>query len=140
MKKLSNSTLILLLGIVIFLLGCIQPARYEAAKEKGYEVEATIVKVVQKEETNFEAPDTTACIIYADYEVDGQKYEGVRVAKYYDTDDYVVGDTIKVVVNPNRPGSRMRVIGFLIMMVPIIHKIRCTVKKKKAKKQSKEAD
>ena len=135
MKKKLNSTGIILIGVVIFLLGCIQPYRYEMAKENGYEVDATIVEVKTKEEDGVDgSPSSTAYIVYADYEVDGEEYEHVRVGKYYDTDKYYVGKTIKVVVNPNSPnkpmfeGGILCVAGFLILIVGIVGKIR----KKKA--------
>lgn len=136
MKKLSGSTLALLMGIVIFLLGCIQPFRYETAKESGYEVDATIVEVKVREETDSEGPSSTAYIVYADYEVDGKQYKHVKIGKYYDTDQYYVGKTVKTVVNPNNPGKPMFeggvvcVIGFVIITGAIISKIRGNKKRK----------
>ena len=48
MRKLSDSSILIIIGIVIFLLGCIQPSRYENAKENGYEVDARIVDVEEE--------------------------------------------------------------------------------------------
>ncbi len=130
LNKLLTSTGILILGIVIFLLGCIQPSRYERAKESGYEIEATVVKVVEKIEDSFEGPSSTTYTIYVDYSVDGNEYKNIKVAKYYDTDKYSVGDTIIIVVNPNNPekmmfeGGIVCVIGFIIVVFAIILKIK----------------
>ena len=63
----TSSTVAIILGIIIFLFGCIQPAKYEEAKEKGYEVDATIVEVVKKEETDSEGSYTSmSYTVYAD--------------------------------------------------------------------------
>jgi uncharacterized membrane protein len=137
MKKLSGSTLTLLLGILIFLIGCIQPFRYETAKESGYEVDATIVEVKVRDETDSESGySSTAYIVYADYEVDGKEYKHVRIGKYYNSDDYYVGNTVKTVVNPNNPGKPMFeggvvcVIGFLIVICAVVSKIKARKKRK----------
>ena len=130
MSKLFNSTGILILGILIFLVGCIFPSRYENAKENGYEVDATIVEVVEKYENDSDGYSSTSYTVYADYEVDGKQYTHVKVGKYYDTDKYYVGKVIPVVVNPNNPGAPMFeggilcVVGFLVAIVAVIHKIR----------------
>lgn len=131
MKNLKESSIVIILGIVLFLIGCIQPAKYENAKENGYEVDATIVEVKTKEESGTDGgPDSTAYIVYADYEVDGKEYEHVKVGKYYDTDAYYKGKTIKVVVNPNSPGKPMKeggvvcVVGFLVLIGGVVMKIK----------------
>ena len=138
MGKLSSSTGALLLGIAIFLVGCIQPSKYEDAKENGYEVDATIVEVDESVSTGMDgAPDSTVYTVYADYEVDGEEYHHVKVGKYYDTDAYYVGKTIQVVVDPEKPGKPMFeggilcTVGFLIAVAAIIHRI-----KKKRKKET----
>ena len=135
-SKLLNSTTAIVVGVIIFLIGCIQPAKYEQAKETGYEVDATIVEVKIKEEPDMEGgPDSTSYTVYADYEVDGKKYEHIKVGKYYDTNEYYVGKVIKVVVNPNSPGSPMYeggilcIVGFFVIVGGIIVKIK---QKKKA--------
>lgn len=131
MPKFSKATTVIIWGVVIFLIGCIQPARYDQAKENGYEVDATIVEVVEKEETDSEGSySSNSYTVYADYEVDGKEYEHVKVGKYYDTDEYYVGKTIQVVVNPNSPGKPMFeggilcVIGFLVACGGIAFKIK----------------
>lgn len=130
-SKFLNSTTIIIIGIVVFLIGCIQPAKYEKAKENGYEVDATIVDVKIEEEHDLDGGlDSTSYTVYADYEVDGKKYEHVKVGKYYDTDEYYVGKVIKVVVNPNSPGKPMFeggilcVIGFIVSIIGIVAKIK----------------
>lgn len=131
MIKLLNSTTVIILGVIVFLVGCIQPSKYEKAKENGYEVDATIVDVKIEEEHDLDGGlDSTSYTVYADYEVDGKKYEHVKVGKYYDTDEYYVGKVIKVVVNPNSPGKPMFeggilcVIGFIVSIIGIVAKIK----------------
>ena len=128
MKKISKSTLILLAGIAIFLVGCIQPANYEKAKESGYEVKATVVDIVVKEETDSDGYSSTSYTIYGNYTVDGQSYQHVKVGKYYDTTPYSVGDVIPVVVDPDNPDSTMFeggilcVIGFVVVLFALLSK------------------
>lgn len=135
MSKLLNSTTVIILGVIVFLVGCIQPSKYEKAKENGYEVDATIVEVVEKEETDSEGSySSTSYTAYADYEVDGKEYKHVKVGKNYQKGTYYVGKVIKVVVNPNAPnkpmfeGGILCVIGFLVACGGVVSKI----KKKKA--------
>lgn len=134
MKRICKSTWLLILGIAIFLIGCIQPARYEAAKENGYEVDAVVVEVVEKRERD----NSTAYILYADYEVDGKQYEHIKIGKYYDSDNDYVGKTMKIVVDPNNPDSTMFeggilcVVGFLAVCTALVRKAQ---KRKKAKCQ-----
>ena len=136
MRKLSNSTILLLVGIVIFLVGCIQPSKYEDAKENGYKVDATIVEIKSREDPGIDgAPDTMEYTIYGDYEIDGKKYEHVKIATHYDSCDCKVGDTIEFVANPDSPdepmfeGGVLCVIGFLIACAGLISKMK---RKKKA--------
>lgn len=130
MNSKLTPTRIIVLGIVVFLIGCIPVAKYDKAKESGYEVDATIVEVKTKTEHDMDGgPDSTSYTVYADYEIDGKEYKHVRVGKYYDTDEYYVGKTIKVVVNPNSPGKPMYeggvlcVVGFLMVVGGVIVKI-----------------
>ena len=137
MKKISKSTLILLAGIVIFLVGCIQPSKYESAKESGYEVDATIVEVVEDETTDSDGYSSTSYTVYADYEVDGQQYKHVKVGTYYDTDRYYVGKVIQVVVDPDNPDSAMFEGGILctVGFVVVLYAIFVKRKNKKAQKE-----
>lgn len=130
-KKLSKSTITLLVGIALFLVGCIRPFMYEEAISNGYEVDATIVEVIDEIESDSESGYTsTVSTVYADYTVDGKEYKHVKVGKYYDTDKYYVGKTIKVVVNPNSPGKTMGeggvvcTIGFVVIIYAIVKKIK----------------
>ncbi len=122
-SKFWNSTTFLVLGILIFLVGCIQPSRYEAAKESGYEVEATIVDVVKKEQM-----DDVAYDIYGDYSANGKEYRRVKLKTVYQADSYAPGQTIQVVVNPDDPGEMMFeggvlcVIGFVMAVAALIFK------------------
>ena len=71
--NILNSTTAIILGIIVFLIGCIQPAKYEQAKENGYEVDATIVEVVEKEETDSEGTYTSmSYTVYADCHPDAR--------------------------------------------------------------------
>ena len=129
MNKIFNSTTVLILGILIFLFGCIQPARYEKAKENGSEVEATVVEVKVREENDSEGYSSTSYTVYADYEVNGKEYKHKKIGKYYDTDEYYVGKTVKVVVNPDtgKPmaeGGVLCVVGFLIAIGAVVSKIK----------------
>ena len=131
MEKQFKLSPLLIIGVIIFLIGCIQPFRYENAKENGYEVDATIVEVVKKDESDADSvTSSTSYTIYADYEAGGKEYKHVRVGKYYDTDKYQVGKTIKVVVDPGSPekpmfeGGVLCVIGFLTAGCGIFAMIR----------------
>jgi len=131
-EKLFNNTACLIMGIIIFLIGCIRPYAYEEAKENGYEVKATIVDVVEKESLD---GDSITYTVYADYTVDGKEYKNVKIGKYYDTDAYYIGKTVKVVVDPDNPGKPMFeggilcTIGFVMTIGAIISKIRNRKKK-----------
>lgn len=131
MKKILTDNIFLILGILIFLVGCIQPYAYERAKESGYEVEATIVDVKVRDESDADGGFvSTSYTVYADYQVDGKEYKHVRIGKYYDTDEYYVGKTVKVVVDPDDPGDTMFeggilcTVGFVITGVAIFFKIK----------------
>jgi hypothetical protein len=139
MKKFLTNVMIALLPIAIFLLGCIQPMRYENAIAKGYKIDATITKVESKVEEVEYAGEYTVDSIYVDYEVDGQKYENVKVGKY--SDGGSKGEVIQIVVNPNNPGKVMKeggvlaTVGFILMLVMYIPAIVATVKEKKKNAQ-----
>ena len=128
MKKMKSSTIWLLVGIALFLVGCIGPMMYENAKENGYQVEATVTRVEERDRTNDDGPDTTVYTYYGEYELDGKTYTNVKLGKSYDTKQYVEGSTMQVVVNPNNPGSTMFeggvicTVGFVIMVVAIVMK------------------
>ena len=130
-SKFLNSTTIIIIGILVFLIGCIQPAKYEKAKKNGYEVDATIVEVDIKEESDLDGGlDSTSYTVYADYIIDGKEYKHVKVGKYYDTNEYYVGKVIKVVVNPDSPGKPffeggiLCVVGFLLTIGGVVSKIK----------------
>ena len=121
----------MILGILLFLVGCIQPIRQEFAREDGYEVEATIVEVKERDEHDSESGYvSTSYTVYADYEFKGTEYNHVKVGKYYNTDQYYVGKTVTVVVDPNNPGKLFAeggvlcVAGFLLAIGAIVVKIR----------------
>lgn len=134
-EKLKNPiTVLLLLGIVVFLLGCIRPCKYEQAMESGCIVEATIVQV-KKSETEGEGGfviDTYK--LYADYTFNGETYKHVKL-KNYGSEGYV-GQKVNIVVNPDtgKPmgeGGFLATIGFLIMAAAVVMKI--SEKKAKSK-------
>ncbi len=140
MKKFFQGTnLILIIGILIFLVGCIFPYRYEKAIEEGYEVEATVTDIVERAQTAAEAgPDDTSYTLYGDYTIDGKEYTHVKLGKNY-SDSHYIGEKLKVVVNPDNPGKPMFeggilcTVGFLIAIGAIIAKVSA---KRKAKKQT----
>ena len=140
--KFLNSIKIIILGIIIFLIGSIWPTRYETAKEKGYEVDATIVEVKIEEDY---ALEVTSYTLYVDYEFDGKKYEHVEVGESYDTYDTgenYEGKVIKVVVNPNSPGEIMEeggilcMLGFILTIAGIVAQITGIGSKIKSKKST----
>ena len=130
MKKIKGTTWALLLGIAVFLVGCIQPSRYEQAKENGYEVDAVVTRVEEGTDPGMDGvPDSIVYTYYGDYEVDGKQYTNKKLQKGYDHQTYCVGDTIRIVVDPNNPGVTMFeggvicTIGFVIAVGAIIFKI-----------------
>lgn len=129
MKKILNSTTVLILGIVLFLLGSYQGGLYDDAKSSGYEIEAKIVDVVVKEEHDSDMIyyyDTYT--VYADYTIDGKDYTHVKVGKY--TEPKYIGDTITVVVNPEDPGRKMTeggifaTVGFIMIVGAVVSKAK----------------
>lgn len=136
MKKIINTTTALILGIVLFILGAYQGGLYEEAKSSGYEVEAKIVDVVVEEEQDSDMIYSyNTYTVYVDYTINGKDYTNVRVGKY--TEPKYVGNTITVVVNPEKPGSAISeggiftTFGFVIIVVAIVLK----VKNKRAEKE-----
>ena len=137
MKKLFQAPgVIIIIGVIVLLIGLIQPLRYELAQKNGYEVDAVIVEVKKEHEDDLETGySSISYTVYADYELDGKEYKHVRIGKYYDV-EYCVGQTVKVVVNPKAPnkpiyeGGILAVAGFLTVGVGIV--ICCAGKKKKA--------
>ena len=137
MKKIFQfPPILIILGALVFLIGLIQPLRYEQAQKNGCEVDARVVEVKKEHEDDLETGySSVSYTVYADYEVDGKEYKHVRIGKYYDV-EYHVGQTVKVVVNPNAPnkpmyeGGILAVAGFLIVGAGIV--ICCVGKKKKA--------
>ncbi len=132
---MKSTTIALLIGIAIFLVGCIQPSLYEDAKESGYEVEATVVDVDIREDTDMDSGFTsTVYTVYGDYTVDGKEYKHEKIGKYYDSPRYV-GEKIMVVVDPKSgtpmfEGGILCTIGFVVMVIALL----CMRANKKAKK------
>lgn len=138
-SELSGSTLVLLLGIVVFLLGSIQPMRYENAIANGYEVDAKIVDIENVEDYDVvEECDVTEYHIYVDYTVDGEEYTHVKAEETENRDKYRVGDTMKLVVNPDKPGKKMFDGGILATagMLIIGYGIYCVIADKRKKKKA----
>ena len=138
-SELSGSTLVLLLGIVVFLLGSIQPMRYENAIANGYEVDAKIVDIENVEDYDVvEECDVTEYHIYVDYTVDGEEYTHVKAEETENRDKYRVGDTMKLVVNPDKPGKKMFDGGILATIGMLItgYGIFCIVSDRRKKKKA----
>ena len=135
MEKLLNSTTVLIIGVIIFVLGGYQNNLYEQAKANGYEVEAEIVEVIVEREVD-EILDYTYAV-YADYTVDGKKYTHIRIGEY--TSPKYVGKKITVVVNPENPDKMMAeggiflTFGFVAAIGAAISKIIVKNKKEGAK-------
>lgn len=125
----KSSTICLLLGIILFLIGMIQPSRYEKAIEDGYRVDAVVTKVKEREAIEFDGGYTVKeYVVYGDYIVNGKTYTNVKIGTY--GAPYHEGEIIPTVVNPDNPGKTMfeggilATIGFVFMLVAIIWKIR----------------
>ncbi len=139
LNKLSGEAIILLIGIAIFMIGCIQPFRYESAKENGYEVTATVVDVDYVDDYDMiEEKDITKRIVYVDYVVDGKEYKRIEAPSSADSDNCDVGDTIKFVVSPIFPqypmfeGGVIATIGFCATAYGIYCIIKAKTQKRKA--------
>lgn len=141
MKKASFGVLIALIGLTLTIVGYIKPDKYATAIESGYEIDATIVEVEHTEEYDpvTESYDDPAYIYYVDYEVDGKEYKHIKVPeKGQPGDGYGVGDTIKVVVDPESPdrllteGGFVATVGAVVTVCGIISAIRSKRKKSKS--------
>lgn len=134
MYRLLNSTVALILGTILFLIGCIQPSKYENAIESGYEVDAKIVEVKSRE-SEMETETITKHTVYADYEVDGKEYKHIKIGNSLVGDEWYVGNTVKIVVDPENPqralseGGILCTIGFVIAAGAIIVKLKNRKKK-----------
>lgn len=141
MKKFWSNLLIVIFPILILALGCIQPMRYDNAIAKGYQVDATVTKVVTKTEEVEYSGEYDVDHVYVEYEVDGKKYENVKAGKFTESDGVYKGKVIQIVVNPNNPGKVMKeggvlaTIGFVLMLVMYVPAIVSAVKAKKKKSQ-----
>ena len=138
-SELSGSTLVLLLGIVVFLLGSIQPMRYENAIANGYEVDAKIVDIEIVEDYDVvEECDVTEYHIYVDYTVDGEEYTHIKAEEKTKLNGLWVGDTMKLVVNPNKPEKKMFDGGILATagLLIIGYGIYCVIQDKRKKKKA----
>ena len=139
MKKFLGNLLIVLLPILVFALGCIQPARYDRAIEKGYKIDATVTRIESKTEEVEYVSEDTVDYAYVTYEVDGKTYENVKAGKFTESDNIYKGKVIQVVVNPNNPGKVMKeggvlaTVGFVLMLVMYVPAIIAVVKGKKKK-------
>ncbi len=131
MQKIKKSTIILVIGIIIFSLGAYQNIRYEDAKDSGYSVEATVTRVKVHEHD-----DGDTYTLWGEYEKDGKTYSNVKLGLF--TEYRKVGEIVKLVVNPDAPTKKMAegglfgVIGLVITVAALIRKH----KEKKAEKLS----
>lgn len=133
MKKLFHSTVILIIGVVVFLLGVYLGFLRDEAIDAGGEVEARIVDVVIGEEHDadlMESYDTYT--VYADYMFNGKRYSHVMVGKYYEPK--YVGDTITVVVDPEQPDTQPAEGGFFAIVGLVM--IAGAIVSKRIKKQA----
>ena len=126
----------------MFLIGLIKPIQYEVTKNKGYTVDALVVKVVTWEETDSEGLTLLNHTIYVDYEFEGEKYENVKIGYLRNEGDYQQGNTVQIVINPNKPGTpldpggTLSTIAAMVIVGVIIHGITELVVKAKKKKQT----
>ena len=114
---MKSSTKILLVGIVMMAISLTVNMFYEDAKAQGYEIDARITRILCHESTDPGMDDTY--VAYGEYEVDGKVYSNKRLG--YCPDDAVVGETMKIVVNPNDPEDRLPEGGVLAVFgLPIV--------------------
>ena len=114
-KSPISGTVLIIIGIVGFLLGCVQPFRYEMAKRDGYEVEAEIVYV----ETKAGADDKVVAY-YANYELNDKKYQNIKIGKL-DGEKYDTGDEVRIVMSPIQEEIPMFEGGILaVVSLPVL--------------------
>ncbi|MBE6928585.1 MAG: hypothetical protein E7467_08935 [Ruminococcaceae bacterium] len=136
-KHMKSSTLLLLVGILLFTIDFFINMDYEDARAKGYEIEATITRIDVRESNDAGMDDIY--VAYGEYEVDGRTYTNKRLG-HCGEDDYV-GGKMTVVVDPDDPGDTefeggvLAVVGFIMMIVALIWKY----KDRKAAKQAAQA-
>ena len=141
MEKMPTSIRILIVAIIVFLLGLIEPIQYEVMKDRGYTVDARVVKVVTWEETDSQDLTHVNHMVYVDYEFEGKKYEKVKLGKFRNQGDYQEGNIVQVVINPNKPGVPLKrggifsIFAAMVIVGVIIHGITELVVKAKKKKR-----
>ena len=114
---MKSSTKILLVGIVMMAISFTVNMFYEDAKAQGYEIDARITRIVCRTSTDPGMDDTY--VAYGEYEVDGKKYSDKRLG--YCSDDAVVGESMKIVVDPDDPEDRLPEGGVLAVFgLPIV--------------------
>ena len=115
-KLLFNSTTALILGILLLVIGFSVNASYEDAKAGGYEVTATITRIEHRVDTGIDgAPDSDEYTLYGTYTVGDQIVTEKKLGKVY-INSYSVGDTYKLVVDPENPEDTLSEGGFIIML------------------------
>lgn len=143
MKKLFiNSLAWFLAAVVLCLPAFTKSNRYNTAIENGYEIEAVVVDYDKKIQSVEHTTDSEVFILYVNYEVDGKEYKDIKAGEY--AEFHSIGDTIKIVVNPNNPREILQdsdmftgilsIAGVFIAIFGIVTEIR-TMKKNKAAKE-----
>ena len=130
MKKFKTSSLVcLMLGIVLLLIGIIQPFQYEKASGESYRVNAIVTSVREKGSLDLAAGQTqTEYVVYGDYSVMGQTYSGKKIGTY--STPYEVGDIIPTMVTPEiigKPtleGGIVAAIGLVVTIVGVLWMLR----------------
>ena len=137
--KFINSTTVLILGIILLFVAIILPSPYDDARNSGYEIDATVVEIVEHKHPAIEEyeVDTYTYTIYASYTADGKTYEHVEIEER-ETHNLNLGDTVKIVVNPENPkeiltnNNSLGVSALIIIVIALfvkIIKIICRFKK-----------
>ena len=118
---MKKTTIALIVGIVIFFIGCIPVALYE----QGVEVTAKVTRIETKEESDSDLSYTyLSYTLYGDYTVNGKEYKDQKLNKVYEKPELENG-TYKVVVNPEsgKPmyeGGILCVAGFITVICALI--------------------
>ena len=131
---MNKNAIFLIIGIILFILGGYQNIQYE---ENSLTVPATVTNVKTRDDTDG-GPTTYKHTYYGEYEVDGKKYENVKLDTAYTssyTPKYSVGDQLKIKVYPDNPDTKVPEGGIFLTvgLIMAVWNLVLLVKSKKAK-------
>lgn len=110
---MKKYTILLIIGIVIFVLGGYQNIQYE---DHSLVVAATITDI--KTVDNSDGPTSYSHTYYGDYSVEGINYTHKKLKTShtgYSYPDLSRGDIIEIIVDPDNPGKRVTDGGLFVM-------------------------